>query len=162
VVEVVTARLDSDVVGQQLDVGVGAAVVLLDVWLEVVGVGDLSETWCNHGEGSDRHVVAIFADLSRDVVLGCSHNLGSGQTVWVRDWTLRMVVVYHVLGTPPILDVVVIAFFALHDPMDGARGGVLAIVVEVTSKFSLFTLTVALVDLAAGVATAPVLVEVGA
>jgi hypothetical protein len=32
----------------------------------------------------------------------------------------------------------------------------------VTSKFSLFTLTVALVDLAMGVATVPVLVKVGA
>jgi hypothetical protein len=122
VVEVVTGRLDSDVVGQQLDVGVGAVIVLLDVWLEVVGVGDISETWCQHGEGSDHHVVSIFADLSRDVVLGSSHNLGSGQTVWVRDCTLRMFIVCHVLGTPPILDVVVIAFFALHDPMDGARG----------------------------------------
>jgi hypothetical protein len=46
--------------------------------------------------------------------------------------------------------------------MDGARGAVLAIIVEKTSKFSLFLLVVALVDVAAGVATAPVLVEVGA
>jgi hypothetical protein len=33
--------------------------------------------------------------------------------------------------------------------------------VEATSKFSLFALTVALVDEAAGVAIAPVLIEVG-
>jgi hypothetical protein len=35
------------------------------------------------------------------------------------------------------------------------------IVIEVTSKFSLFALAVALVNVAAGVATAPVLVEIG-
>jgi hypothetical protein len=42
------------------------------------------------------------------------------------------------------------------------RGAVLTIVLEVMSKLSLFVLTVALVDVAAGVATAPVLVEDGA
>jgi hypothetical protein len=73
-----------------------------------------------------------------------------------------MAIVHLVLGTSPVLDVVVIAFFALHDPMDGAREAVLSILVEATSKFSLFALAVALVDVAAGVATAPVLVEVGA
>jgi hypothetical protein len=40
-------------------------------------------------------------------------------------------------------------------------GSVLVIVIEVTSKFSLFTLAVVLVDVAAGVATTPILVEVG-
>jgi hypothetical protein len=45
--------------------------------------------------------------------------------------------------------------------MDGTQGGVLMIIVEVTSKLSLFTLAVVLVDVAAGVVTAPVLVEVG-
>jgi hypothetical protein len=54
-----------------------------------------------------------------------------------------------------------IAFFALHDLMDGARGAILVIVIEVTSKFSLFALAVALVDVAAGAATVPVLVEIG-
>jgi hypothetical protein len=33
-----------------------------------------------------------------------------------------MAVVYLVLGTPPALDVVEVMFFALHDPMDSARG----------------------------------------
>jgi hypothetical protein len=42
--------------------------------------------------------------------------------VRVRDRTLRMAVVCLILGTPPVLDIVAIAFFALHDPMDGARG----------------------------------------
>jgi hypothetical protein len=55
-----------------------------------------------------------------------------------------------------------IAFFTLHDAMNGARGVVLTIVVEVTSKFSLFALAVALVDVAAGVMTTRFLVEVGA
>jgi hypothetical protein len=70
-------------------------------------------------------------------------------------------VVCLVLGTSPVLNVVAIAFFTLHDVMDGTQGGVLMIVVEVTSKLSLFTLAVVLVDVAAGVVTAPVLVEVG-
>jgi hypothetical protein len=82
--------------------------------------------------------------------------------VRVRYRTLGVAVIRFVLSTSPVFDVVAIAFFALHDPMDGARGVVLAIVIEVTSKFSLFTLAVALVDVAAGVTTAPVLVEVGA
>jgi hypothetical protein len=72
-----------------------------------------------------------------------------------------MVVVYLVLGTPPVLDVAVIAFLVLHDPMNCSRGGVLAIIVEATSKLSLLALAVALVDVAASVATAPVLVDVG-
>jgi hypothetical protein len=57
---------------------------------------------------------------------------------------------------------VAVAFFALHDPMDGARGAVLAVVVEATSELSLFAIAVALVDVATSVATTPVLVEVGA
>jgi hypothetical protein len=57
---------------------------------------------------------------------------------------------------------VAIAFFTLHDAMDGARGVVLTIVVEATSKFSLFMLAVVLVDVHVGIETAPVLVEVGA
>jgi hypothetical protein len=33
-----------------------------------------------------------------------------------------MAVVCLVLGTTPVLDVVVITFFTFHDPVDGARG----------------------------------------
>jgi hypothetical protein len=73
-----------------------------------------------------------------------------------------MVVVCLVLGTPPVLDVVAVAFLALHDPMDDARGGVLAIIVEAMSELSLFALAVALVDVDTSVATTPILVEVGA
>jgi hypothetical protein len=73
-----------------------------------------------------------------------------------------MVVVCLVLGTPPVLDIVAVAFLALHDPMDDARGGVLAIVVEAMSELSLFALAVALVDVATSVSTTPILVEVGA
>jgi hypothetical protein len=73
-----------------------------------------------------------------------------------------MAVVCLVLGTPPVLDIVAIAFFALHDPMDGARGGVFAIVIKVTSELSLFALVVVLIDVAMSIATAPVLVEVHA
>jgi hypothetical protein len=82
--------------------------------------------------------------------------------VRVRDRTLRMAVICLVLGTPPVLDVVVLAFFALHDSMNGARGAVLAIVIEATSNLSLLALAVALVDVVASVVTVPVLVDVGA
>jgi hypothetical protein len=41
-------------------------------------------------------------------------------------------------------------------------GGILTIVVEATSKLSLFVLLVVLVDVAASIAAAPVLIEVGA
>jgi hypothetical protein len=80
----------------------------------------------------------------------------------VRDRTLRVAAVRLVLSAPAILDVAAIAFFTLHDAMDGARGGVLTIVVEATSKLSLFMLTVALVDVAASVVAAPIFIEVGA
>jgi hypothetical protein len=74
------------------------------------------------------------------------------------DRTLRVAVFGLVLGTPLVLDVVV---FALHDPVDAARRTVLAVVVEATSEFPLLALTATLVDVAAGIATTSVLVEVG-
>jgi hypothetical protein len=72
-----------------------------------------------------------------------------------------MAVVGLELGTLPVLDAVALAFFALHDLMNGARGVVLAIVVEAMSKLSLLALAVALVDVDASVAVAPVLIDVG-
>jgi hypothetical protein len=137
-------------------------VVLLAVWLEVVGAGDRSETWCQHGEGSDGHIVTVVSDLGSTLVLRWGHDLGSGLAVLVRDRTLRVAVICLVLSTLPVLDVVAIAIYTIHDAMNGAREGVLAIVVEATSKLSLFLLAVALVDVAASVTAAPVLVEVGA
>jgi hypothetical protein len=122
VIEVAISRLDGDVVGRQPDVVVRAAVVLLDVWLVVVGVGDRLETWCQHGEGSDSHIVALVSDLGGTLVLCGGHDLGSGLAILVRDRTLRVVIVRLVLGTLPVLDVVAIAIFMLHDVMDGARG----------------------------------------
>jgi hypothetical protein len=90
------------------------------------------------------------------------HDLGPGLEIRVRDRTLRVVVVRLVLSALSVLNVVAIAFFMLHDAMDGARGAVLMIVVEATSKLSLSTLAVALVDVAASVVAAPVLIEVSA
>jgi hypothetical protein len=88
--------------------------------------------------------------------------MGSGLVVRVRYRTLEVAVIRLVLSMSLVFDVVAIVFFTLHDSMDDAwGGGVLAIVIEVTSKFSLFTLAVVLVDVAAGVATTPILVEVG-
>jgi hypothetical protein len=67
-----------------------------------------------------------------------------------------------VLGMPPVLDIVAFALLALHDPVDTAWRTVLAVVVEATSELPLLAFVVTLVDVAAGVATMPVLVEVGA
>jgi hypothetical protein len=50
----------------------------------------------------------------------------------------------------------------LHDPVDTARRTILAVVVEATSELMLLAFTMVLVDVAASVATTPVLVEVGA
>jgi hypothetical protein len=69
-------------------------------------------------------------------------------------------VIFLVLGTPPVLDVVALALLALHDLVDTAWRTILSIVVEVTSQLSLLTLAVTLVDVTAGIATALVLVEV--
>jgi hypothetical protein len=124
-------------------------------------IGDRSETWCQRGVGSDRHVIAIVADLGGDVILCWGYNLESRLAVRVRYRTLGVAVIRFVLSTSSVFDVMAIAFFALHDLMDGARGAILMIVIEVTSKFSLFALAVALVDVAAGAATVPVLVEIG-
>jgi hypothetical protein len=49
VIEVAAGRLDSDVVGRQPNVAFGAAIVLLDVRLEVIGGGDRSEAGATQG-----------------------------------------------------------------------------------------------------------------
>jgi hypothetical protein len=71
-------------------------------------------------------------------------------------------VVFLVLGTSPVLDVVTLTLLALHDPVDVARRTVLTVVVEATSELPLLALAVTLVDVATGVAIVSVLVEVGA
>jgi hypothetical protein len=73
-----------------------------------------------------------------------------------------VVVVFLVLGTSAVLDVVALALLALHDPVDAARRTVLTVLVEATSEFLFLALVVTLVDVAAGVAITPVFVEVGA
>jgi ABC-type amino acid transport system permease subunit len=67
-----------------------------------------------------------------------------------------------VLGTPPVLDVMVFALLALHDPVDAAWRTILAVIVEATSDLPLLAFVVTLVYVAAGVATTPILIEVGA
>jgi hypothetical protein len=62
---------------------------------------------------------------------------------------------------PPVLDVVAFALLALHDPVDASWRTVLVVIVEATSVLPLLAFAVTLVDVAAGVATTPVLVEVG-
>jgi hypothetical protein len=162
VVEAAASHLDNDVVGRQPDVGVGAAVVLLDVGLEVIGVGDRPETWRQHREGGDCHVVTAAADLSRIITPCRGHDLRSRLMVRVGHWTLEVAAVFLVLGMSPDLDVVALALLTLHDPMDTTWRTVLAVVVEATSEFLLLALMVTLVDVTAGVSTTPVLVEVGA
>jgi hypothetical protein len=73
-----------------------------------------------------------------------------------------VVVVFLVLGTSPVLDVVAFVLLALHDPVDAAWRTVLAVVVEVTPELPLLAFTVSLVNVATGIATTPVHVEVGA
>jgi hypothetical protein len=73
-----------------------------------------------------------------------------------------MAVVSLILGTPPVLNVMAFALLALHDPVDAARRTVLAIVVEATLELSLLALAVALVNVAASIMIAPILVDVGA
>jgi hypothetical protein len=158
VVEVAAGHLDGDVGGQQPNVGVRATVVL-DV--EVVGVSDRSETWRQRGEGCDRHVVAVIANLSCVIIPRCDRDLGFRLTVRFGQRTLGVAVVRLVLGTPLVLDTVAFALLALHDPVDAAPRTVLAVVVEATSELSLLAFTMALVDVFASVATTQVLVKVG-
>jgi hypothetical protein len=73
-----------------------------------------------------------------------------------------MAVVGLILGTPPVLNVMAFVLLALHDPVDAARRTVLAIVVEATLELSLLALAVALVNVAASIMIAPILVDVGA
>jgi hypothetical protein len=114
--------------------------------------------WCQCGEGGESHVVATVADLRRIIVLRCSHNLRSRLPCRVTDRTLRVAVVFLVLGAPLVLDVVALA---LHDLVDTAWRTVVAIVVEVTSQLSLLMFAVMLVDVTAGITTTSLLVEVG-
>jgi hypothetical protein len=120
VIEVSTGSLDSDVVGRQIDIGVGVVVVLLDVRLEVEGVGDRSEARGQCREDGDGHVIATISDLSAALALRRGHDLGSRLAIRVRNRTLRVAVVCLVLGTSPVLDVVAVALLTLHDAMDGA------------------------------------------
>jgi hypothetical protein len=60
--------------------------------------------------------------LSSVIVLRCGHDLRSRLTVRVRDRTPRMAVICLVLGMPPVLDVVALVIFALHDLMNDALG----------------------------------------
>jgi hypothetical protein len=71
-------------------------------------------------------------------------------------------VIFLVLGTLPVLDVVALALLALHDPVDAAWRTILAVIVKAMSQLSLLAFTVTLVNVAAGIATTSVLVEVGA
>jgi phage tail tape-measure protein len=74
---------------------------------------------------------------------------------------LQMTVVYFILGAAPVLDVVTVVLLTFHDAVQDSRGAVLAVVLRATSQLSLFTLAMALVDVAASVAGASVLIEVG-
>jgi hypothetical protein len=53
------------------------------------------------------------------------------------DRTLRAAVVFLVLGTSSVLDVVVLTLLLLHDPMDAAWRTVLAVIVEVKPQLPL-------------------------
>jgi hypothetical protein len=72
-----------------------------------------------------------------------------------------MAVVGLILDTPSVLDVVALPLLTLHDLVDATRRTILVVVVEATSELPLLAFAVTLVDVAASVATTPVLVEVG-
>jgi hypothetical protein len=76
--------------------------------------------------------------------------------------TLGVVIVFLVLGMSPNLDVVALALLTLHDPVDAAWRTILAVIVKATSQLSLLALTMTLVDVATGIATTPVPIEVDA
>jgi hypothetical protein len=97
-------------------------VVLLDVGLEVVGACDRPETWRQRREGSKSHVVTTVADLSHIIVLRRDHDLRSRLSCRVTDQTLRVAIVFLVLGAPPVFYVMVLGLLALHDRMDATRG----------------------------------------
>jgi hypothetical protein len=130
--------------------------------LKLSGVGDRSEARGQHGESGDGHVVTVVSDLGATSALCRGDDLGPGLAIWVWDWTLWVSVVRLVLGTSHVLDVVAVALLALHDAMDNTGRVVLAVVLRSMPRILLFALTVALVDVAAGVMCTPVLVEVGA
>jgi hypothetical protein len=71
-------------------------------------------------------------------------------------------VVFLVLGTSPVLNVVAFTLLTLHIPVDAAWMTVLAVTVKAMSELPLLAFVVTLVDVATGIATTPVLVEVGA
>jgi hypothetical protein len=98
VIEVATSHLDCDVVGRHLDDGVGAVVILLDVQLDVVGLGDRSETRVQRREGGDGHVVTVISDLGAILVLCWGHDLGPVLVILVRNRTLRVAIVRLVLA----------------------------------------------------------------
>jgi hypothetical protein len=99
--------------------------------------------------------------LSIASALHRAHDLGSRLAIWIRNTTLREAVVRLILSTSPVLDVVAVALFAFHDAVDGARRVVLAVILRAMSHLSLLTLALELVDITAGVAVSPILVEVG-
>jgi hypothetical protein len=78
--------------------------------------------WCQCGEGSDGHIIAVVSDLGSTLVLRGGNDLGSGLAVLVRDRTLRVAVVRLVLNTSSVLNIMAIAIFTLHDAMNSARG----------------------------------------
>jgi hypothetical protein len=79
-------------------------------------------------------------------------NLGTRLAIPIRSDDLRVAVLHLVQYMVPVLDVMAIVLLLLHDVMNGARRVVLVVV--------LFTLVVTLVDVAAGIAGTPVIVEV--
>jgi hypothetical protein len=119
------------------------------------------ETWCQRREGAKSHVIATVTDLSRIVVLRRSHDLGSRLPREITNRTIRVAVVFLVLGASPVLDIVAFTLLALHDLVDATWGIVLMVVVEVTSELPLLALAMKLVDVAMGVTATSVLFEVG-
>jgi hypothetical protein len=82
---------------------------------------------------------------------------GSWLAIWIGSDDLRVAVLRLIACTTPILDVVAITLLALHDAVTAPGRAVLAVVLHTTSQL---VLVVTLVDVAAGIAGTPVVVEV--
>jgi hypothetical protein len=63
--------------------GVRTTIILLDVRLEVVGVGDRSEARGQCRESSDGHVVAAVPDMGAASASHRGNGLGSGLVIWI-------------------------------------------------------------------------------
>jgi hypothetical protein len=82
----------------------------------------------------------------------------AGDLDWEGD--LQVAVLCLVYCTVPVLDIMAVVLLALHDVVNNTGRAVLTVILRATAQLLLLTLTVTLVDIAAGFTSAPIVVEV--